>query len=42
MINLMNCDCMEFMKTQPDKAYDWAIVDPPYFSGPNNLGFTGQ
>ncbi len=23
-------DCMEFMATLPDKAYDLAIVDPPY------------
>ena len=25
-----NMDCMEFMKTLPDKAFDLAIVDPPY------------
>ena len=25
-----NCDCMEYMKTLPDKAFDLAIVDPPY------------
>lgn len=24
------CDCMEFMKTVPDKYYDLCIVDPPY------------
>lgn len=30
MINLFNCDCMDFMKTKPDKYYDLAIVDPPY------------
>ena len=23
-------DCMEYMKTLPDKAFDLAIVDPPY------------
>ena len=23
-------DCMEYMRTLPDKAYDIAIVDPPY------------
>lgn len=33
MINLHNIDCMEFMKTVPDKAYDLAIVDPPYGIG---------
>ena len=25
-----NMDCMEYMKTLPDKAFDLAIVDPPY------------
>ena len=29
-ITLYNCDCMEFMKSIPDKYYDLAIVDPPY------------
>lgn len=33
MINLHNIDCMEFMRTLPDKAYDLAIVDPPYGVG---------
>lgn len=23
-------DCMDFMKLLPDKAFDLAIVDPPY------------
>ena len=23
-------DCMEYMKTVPDKFFDIAIVDPPY------------
>ena len=31
MIRLFNMDCMEAMKYMPDKAYDLAIVDPPYF-----------
>ena len=26
----LNIDCMEYMKTLPDKAFDLAIVDPPY------------
>ena len=30
MINLYNCDCMDFMKDKPDHYYDLAIVDPPY------------
>ncbi|MGL5261110.1 MAG: hypothetical protein ACRC9P_01870, partial [Bacteroides sp.] len=25
-----NIDCMEYMATLPDKAFDLAIVDPPY------------
>jgi site-specific DNA-methyltransferase (adenine-specific) len=36
MIRLHNCDCMEFMRGLPDKAYDLAIVDPPY--GMKGLG----
>lgn len=30
MINMMHCDCMEYMATLPDKAFELAIVDPPY------------
>jgi len=33
MINFHNIDCMEFMKTVPDKHYELAIVDPPYGIG---------
>jgi len=33
MINLYNVDCMEFMRGLPDKAFDLAIVDPPYGIG---------
>ena len=29
-INFYNTDCIEFMKSKPDKCYDLAIVDPPY------------
>ena len=32
-IELYNIDCMEYMRTQPDKAFDLAIVDPPYGIG---------
>jgi site-specific DNA-methyltransferase (adenine-specific) len=41
MIEILNIDCMEYMKTQPDKSFDLAIVDPPYFNGPNKLGYYG-
>jgi len=30
VIELLNIDCMAYMKTLPDKAFDLAIVDPPY------------
>lgn len=30
MIELLNMDCMEYMQGLPDKAFDLAIVDPPY------------
>lgn len=29
-ITLLNIDCMLYMSTQQDKAFDLAIVDPPY------------
>ena len=32
-IELLNCDCMEFMQDQPDKSFDLVITSPPY-----NLG----
>lgn len=28
-----NIDCMEYMKTVPDKYFDLAVVDPPYGGG---------
>lgn len=36
-VNLLHIDCMEYMKTLPDKAFDLAIVDPPY-----GIGIDGQ
>lgn len=38
----INTDCMEYMRTLPDKAFDLAIVDPPYFSGPERRGYYGN
>ena len=29
-IELLNVNCMEYMKTVPDKHFELAIVDPPY------------
>lgn len=37
-----NMDCMQGMKLFPDKYFDLAIVDPPYFDGPNKRGFYGK
>ena len=28
-----NIDCMEYMKTLPDNAFDLAVADPPYGGG---------
>lgn len=37
-----NMDCMDGMKQFPDKYFDLAIVDPPYFTGPEKRGFYGR
>lgn len=37
-----NRDCMEGMKEYPDKYFDLAITDPPYFSGPEKRKFYGR
>lgn len=34
-IELLNIDCMEYMRGLPDKAFDLACVDPPYGIGEN-------
>lgn len=36
-IQLLNIDCLEYMKTCKDKEFDLAIVDPPY-----GIGRSGQ
>lgn len=41
-IELLNIDCMKYMRSLADKAFDLAIVDPPYFNGPNKSGFYGK
>lgn len=41
MIELYNEDGMEGMKRYPDNHFELGIVDPPYFDGPNKLGFYG-
>jgi site-specific DNA-methyltransferase (adenine-specific) len=37
MIQLLHADCLEYMKGLPDKAFELAIVDPPY-----GIGESGQ
>lgn len=37
-----NMDCMEGMKMFPDKYFSLAIVDPPYFSGPERRKYYGR
>lgn len=32
-----NCDCMNFLKSCPDKAFDLAVVDPPYGINADNF-----
>lgn len=39
-----NVDCMEYMRTLPDKAFDLAVVDPPYGIGMDGgcVGYKGD
>lgn len=39
-VELLNMDCMEYMRNLPDNAFDLAIVDPPY--GRNEHGGTNR
>ena len=41
-ITLIHADCMDVIRGLPDKSFDLAIVDPPYFSGPERRQFYGQ
>ena len=41
MSKFVNADCMEVMREYPDNYFDLAIVDPPYFSGPEKRKFYG-
>ena len=38
----INGDCMEYMKTMPDKYVDLCICDPPYGIGINSSGRLGR
>lgn len=39
MTQAFNMDCMEAMRQFQDKFFDLAIVDPPYFDGPQKPGY---
>lgn len=44
-IELLNIDCLEYLKQCEDKQFDWAIVDPPYginFDGHNTITKEGH
>lgn len=41
-ITLHHGDCLEVLRTLPNKSFDLAIVDPPYFSGPERRSFYGR
>lgn len=40
-ITLLHGDCMDVLRGLPDNAFDLAIVDPPYFSGPERRCYYG-
>lgn len=42
MQEFLNADCMDGMKEYPDNFFELAIVDPPYFSGPNKRKYYGR
>ena len=42
MTQAFNMDCMDAMAGMMDNYFDLAIVDPPYFSGPEKRGYYGQ
>lgn len=37
-----NMDCMDYMKTVPDKYFDLAVVDPPYGIGCLSMTYTKE
>jgi site-specific DNA-methyltransferase (adenine-specific)/modification methylase len=42
---IINCDCLEVMKTFPDRSIDLVLTDPPYNAkniGPNQKIYEGQ
>lgn len=41
-LKITNEDCMDLMERYPDKYFDLAIVDPPYFKGVASGNFYGS
>ena len=41
MTEAYNIDCMEYMRSLPDKAFDLAVVDPPYGNGGESNKYKG-
>lgn len=42
MTTAYNIDCMEYMKSLPDNAFDLAVCDPPYGGGNTEQAYAGQ
>ncbi|NQP35046.1 site-specific DNA-methyltransferase [Streptococcus suis] len=42
MSKFIHADCINAMRQYPDDYFDLAIVDPPYFSGPEKRKFYGR
>lgn len=38
MSEVHNIDCLEYMKTIPDKFFDLCIADPPYGGANSDVG----
>jgi site-specific DNA-methyltransferase (adenine-specific) len=41
-VDIINADCMDYMSGLEDNNFDLALVDPPYFDGPNKSGYYGK
>lgn len=42
MRKFIHADCLEIMREYPDNYFDIAIVDPPYFTGPEKRKYYGR
>lgn len=42
MNHTYNIDCMDGLRKMADNSIDLAVVDPPYFAGPNRRGYYGK